>query len=359
MIKTGLQNEQIISELLVSGSQAIDSKNTFGVYQFESKNTEDGIVSEQLVKPKYDNLELQRVVDTNIVELLPGQLPEFEETIPKYLYDAKQVEVDILVLENEDLSTQINSLEGTIVGLQTDLENLRIDLDNKDLLLAQAQNQSQQSNTKVVSSISELQNSIQRATAESVERTSLLAKNESLQGQILTYQKQLETATKQIEAAQAQIVNLNQTVNELNLRVAQANNTANTAQTALLEQTKKKKIICDMLYRQGFIPQHIWAADEAFGSMMLKTNKRVAMGYLIWATSVVKYFEKNPQYSKYLYIAVKPWSEHMAYIMGVLPTDNLIGKGLHFIGCQYSKLTYSIYKLKRNLSRNKFSLAWL
>lgn len=355
MKKTGLQNEQIISELLVSGSQAIDTKNDYGVYLFEERNTEDGIVSERLVKPKYDNQELQRVVDTNIVELLPGQVEQFDETVPKYLYDAKQVEVDILVLENEDLSSKITALEGTIVGLETDLQNIRIDLDNKDLLLAQAQNQSQQSNTKVVSSISELQNSIQRATAESVERTSLLAKNEALQSKIVTYEKQLETATKEIQTAQTTITSLNQTVNGLNNSLA-----SSQSQLAKLTATlASKKIICDMLYRQGFIPEHIWEADERFGSIMARKNKTISIGYLIWATPVVAYFKKNPQYSKYLYILVKPWSEHMAYTMGVLPKDNLIGKGLHFMGCQYSKLTYHYYRLKRNLSRNKFSLAWL
>ena len=114
-----------------------------------------------------------------------------------------------------------------------------------------------------------------------------------------------------------------------------------------------------MLYEQGFIPQHIWAADEAFGEMMLKENRQVAMGYLMWAQSVVDYFTKNPQYSKYLYVAVKPWSEHMAHLMGVLPNDNLIGKGLHFIGCQYSLLVYNVVKLKRKYKKKKLSLGWL
>ena len=114
-----------------------------------------------------------------------------------------------------------------------------------------------------------------------------------------------------------------------------------------------------MLYEQGFIPQHIWAADEAFGEMMLKENRQVAMGYLMWAQSVVDYFTKNPQYSKYLYVAVKPWSEHMAHLMGVLPNDNLIGKGLHFIGCKYSLLVYNAVKLKRKYKKKKLSLGWL
>jgi hypothetical protein len=79
----------------------------------------------------------------------------------------------------------------------------------------------------------------------------------------------------------------------------------------------------------------------------------------MWAQSVVDYFTKNSQYSKYLYVAVKPWSEHMAHIMGVLPNDNLIGNGLHFIGCQYSLLVYKSVKLSRKYKKKKLSLGWL
>jgi len=239
MAKTGLQNEQIISELLVNGSQAIDTKNEFGVYLFEERNVEDGIVSEKLVKPKYDKDELQRAIDTNITELLPGIPSTNNETVPKYLYDAKQAEVDMLVLDIEELQNQITSLEATITGLETDLENMRNDMDNKDLLLAQAQNQSQQSNAKVGSSISELQNSIQRATSEAVERTSLLAKNESLQAQIVTYQKQLDIAAKQIESAQTQLTNQNNTINSLTANSVRQGLILDIAQQTAIDASQK------------------------------------------------------------------------------------------------------------------------
>ena len=44
MAKTGLQNEQLISELLISGSNAITSKNPFGVHTFEQTNNEGEII---------------------------------------------------------------------------------------------------------------------------------------------------------------------------------------------------------------------------------------------------------------------------------------------------------------------------
>ena len=58
MAKTGLQNERLISELLVSGSSVITTKNPFGVHTFEQTNDTDGVISARLVKPKYNESEL-------------------------------------------------------------------------------------------------------------------------------------------------------------------------------------------------------------------------------------------------------------------------------------------------------------
>ena len=362
MIKTGLQNEEVISELLVSGSQVINTKNDFGVYMFEEKKTSDGVVFGKLQKPKYNETEVIKSIDTKIEELLPVEAPQLPETVLKFIYDAKVAEVADLTEDIIQLNNEISSLEGTISSLETELETIRIDMDNKDLLLAVAENNAQQSTTKVQSSIQELQNAIQRATAESVQRVSAYARNESLKGQVTLYEEQIGVATQQINALNGTIRDQNQTIFSKDIAIDDANRQNSALQTNLIRSTtanKKGKIICNMLYEQGFIPQHIWAADEAFGEMMLKENRHVAMGYLMWAQSVVDYFTKNSQYSKYLYVAVKPWSEHMAHIMGVLPNDNLIGKGLHFIGCQYSLIVYNVVKLKRKYKKKKLSLGWL
>jgi lambda repressor-like predicted transcriptional regulator len=360
MAKTGLQNEGVISELLVSGSQVINTKNDFGVYMFEEKETSDGVVFGKLQKPKYNEVEVEKSIDTKIIELLPTEVPQLPETVLKFIYDAKVAEVADLTEEIQQLNTEILSLEGIVTNLEIELETMRIDMDNKDLLLAVAENNAQQATTKVESSIQELQNAIQRATAESIQRVSAYARNESLKGQVMQYEEQLATSTKQINSLNTAILQQNGTIQAKDSSIDALSRDNSTLQTNLIKSVNnKKKIICNMLYEQGFIPQHIWAADEAFGEMMLKENRHVAMGYLMWAQSVVYYFTKNSQYSKYLYVAVKPWSEHMAHIMGVLPNDNLIGKGLHFVGCQYSLLVYNVVKLKRKYKKKKLSLAWL
>jgi len=111
------------------------------------------------------------------------------------------------------------------------------------------------------------------------------------------------------------------------------------------------KIICNLLYSQGFLSKEIWEADEKFGRLMIRKNKEVLFGYLTWAKPVVKFLTKNPQYSKYLYLVSKPWNEHMAYTMGVLPKDNKIGKIIHYIGSKFSILVYKLITSKRRKRR--------
>jgi len=359
MQKTGLQNEIYVDELVVSGSTKITTKNETGVYVFQESNTKDGVVFGKMQKPKYNKNEVEQSIDVIITELLPVIPPEVPETVLKSVYDALMEERNDLTKEVEKLNKDILNLQAIINSLEIVNESLQVELDSKNLSLAAAENQAFQANSQVQSTISELQNALQKATSEAIQRVSAFARNESLKGQVAQLEGQVKTATKQIES-------LNQTVSQQNTTIANkdseldGNRTLNSnLQNQIASNAKQKKIICNMLYEQGFIPQHIWAADEAFGEMMLKENRQVAMGYLMWAQSVVDYFTKNPQYSKYLYVAVKPWSEHMAHLMGVLPNDNLIGKGLHFIGCQYSLLVYNVVKLKRKYKKKKLSLGWL
>ena len=107
------------------------------------------------------------------------------------------------------------------------------------------------------------------------------------------------------------------------------------------------KILCNLFYNQGYLPKEIWEADEKFGRLMLRTNKEGLFGYLTWAKPIVNFLTKHPQYTKYFYSFSKPWSEHMAYRMGVLPKDNKLGKVIHYVGNKFSVLVYKLVTSKR------------
>ena len=342
LIKTGLRNEDKISELLVSGSLAIKTKNDFGVHVFSGSVATDGIVSGKLTKPKYNEVEVIKSIDTNIVELIPVEAPDLPPTILLTSYNQANQLIADLTLQVERLNNVTLDLASKVKELEIVTQSLAVEIDSRDLLLAVSQNQTQQANSKIESSIGSLQNSIQKATAESIQRVSLSARNTSLL-------QENALLGEQLTSAQAQIVNLNQTINQINTQL-------NTNQTQLIAAnqqltnatTKKKKIICNELYNQGFLPQHIWNADELYGEMMYKKDPRLVLGYMMWARNVVKYMKAKPQNTKWIYMMVKPWTEHMAYEVGTLPKDNWIGKLIHSVGKQYCYYVYDKQMSKRN-----------
>lgn len=348
MKKTGLKNELLVSELVSKGSLAINTKNQFGVHIFSGSIDNDGIISGKLSKPKYNKEELEKSIDTNIIELLPVLPPDLPDTVLRSVYNEALEQIEDLREEVRLLSNEVADLTAKVSELEIVTQSLRVELDGKDITVASIENQNRQSVEKVQSGILDLQNSIQKATAEAIQRVSLSARNELLD-------KQVTVLNEQLNASQEQIANLNNTINSLNGQITNlvsqtnsAQSQAAAAQQAALAQTKKKKIICNELYNQGFLPQHIWDADERYGEMMWDVDRRLVIGYNIWAKSVVEFMKKNPKYTKYIYLLVKPWTEYMAYEVGTLKKSNWLGKVIHFVGKQYSYMVYDNYISKRN-----------
>lgn len=114
------------------------------------------------------------------------------------------------------------------------------------------------------------------------------------------------------------------------------------------------KIICGELYRQGFLSEEVWEADQEFGKLLFKTHPRVMLGYTFWARKVVKYMRENPTHTKYLYRVFKPWTEQMAYTMGISNKYNIVGSVTQKIGFVYSLIVYNYYQIK--WKRFKFTI---
>lgn len=346
MIKSGLKNEGLISELLRSGSSAIKTKNEFGVHIFSGSIENDGIISGQLVKPKYNQQELIKALDTVIVELIDIEPPLAEPTILTSTFNEATKSVEDLTETVQALNETVLKLDGKIKELEIVTQSLAIELDSRDLNVAILENQLQSMASKIESSTIDLQNSIQKATAESIQRVSLAARN-------LSISQENDLLKEQLTSAQNQIINLGQTINQLNTQLNQNQTQLIQANQQLTNATtKKKKIICNELYNQGFLPQHIWDADERYGELMWNIDRRLVIGYGIWARRVVEFMRKNPKYTKYIYLLVKPWTEYMAYEVGTLKKKNWLGNVIHFFGKHYSYFVYDSYMSKRK------RLAW-
>lgn len=129
------------------------------------------------------------------------------------------------------------------------------------------------------------------------------------------------------------------------------------------------KIICAKLYEFGLMDSNIWAADQAYGRWLRQKDKAVYRGYVRWARIVTAWMDgKGPDYMFWIKDADKrsvaqkaaitkmaidigtPWSEHMAWLMGARPQDNLRGNVLMTIGkpiCRFVDM------LPRNNKRNR------
>jgi hypothetical protein len=129
------------------------------------------------------------------------------------------------------------------------------------------------------------------------------------------------------------------------------------------------KIVCAKLFDLGMMSHNIWAADQAYGQMLRKTDKSVYRGYIRWARIVTAWMEgKGPDFMVWIkdkeqrqkaqqkaMISMankigQPWSQHMAYLMGAVDRDNAMGRVLMNIGrpiCRVVDMIPRIAKSKR------------
>ncbi len=94
------------------------------------------------------------------------------------------------------------------------------------------------------------------------------------------------------------------------------------------------KIICNELYRQGYMPKHIWEADERFGATL---DARTLEGYHRWAEPWVRVMQRSRLATRLTWTVAKPWAEHMAFRMRAVEEDNPLGRAMMKIGLPLCK----------------------
>ena len=98
------------------------------------------------------------------------------------------------------------------------------------------------------------------------------------------------------------------------------------------------KVICSELHRQGLMAPDIYAADEEFGRAMRRDNPDVMSGYLLWAEPIVRLMRRSPTATRIVSWLARPWSEAMAYDMGVRESDNFVGRRMMRVGISACRL---------------------
>ena len=113
--------------------------------------------------------------------------------------------------------------------------------------------------------------------------------------------------------------------------------------------------------------ENIWAADQRYGRWLRKNDKSVYRGYVRWARIVTAWMDgKGPdfmvwikdkderqkaQQAAMISMANKigqPWSQHMAYLMGAVEHDNLMGHILMSIGRPICKVVDMLPRVSKS-----------
>ena len=197
-IKTGLQNEAKVKDILISGSGVINTRNEFGVHTFSDQSPADGILVSKLTKPLYNIPEIVKSLDVTITELIPSEVAAGPATVLKTVYDSALNEIELRDATISSLNRNILTLNSKIGQLESVTQSLLIDLDNQKLLVANADNQNAITSTRIRSGIVDLQNAIQKGTSEAIQRVSLLA-------QIASLKKENDTVKQELYGKQAKV----------------------------------------------------------------------------------------------------------------------------------------------------------
>jgi len=190
--------------LKVSGSAAV-TKNEFGVTVVEESNPASSLIFKNLTKPKYDEVELLKAIDVEVIELKPNIPTTNLDLVPRPLYNEQvelvedlRLEVQKLTITISDLRTQIITLEARV---QTEINN-RLSIEQTNDALA---NQIDTMTNTINDFSNQISTSLQKSVDESILRASLQSQKTGFKAQIEALIQQINSLNAIIEGLQAQL----------------------------------------------------------------------------------------------------------------------------------------------------------
>lgn len=203
------------------------------LYGYISEQEMDGgIVGGKLIRPKYDNIELEKSIDTRIFELIPNAPAPRPDTVPRPVYEDALEQIDDLTETVEELNTEVSNLNSTISELEIINDSLRVEADNERLKANIANDQRDISNAQVAETTIDLQNAIQNSINEAIQRVSLTARNEALAQENESLREQLFGLSAQTAEGAKSGANNNFTVKVTNPKNSDADIYTSTSHNA-------------------------------------------------------------------------------------------------------------------------------
>jgi hypothetical protein len=198
------KDKQLESILSVSGS-AVVNKNDYGVTIVDSINPASSLIFKNLSKPKYDETELVKAIDVDVIELKPNIPTPNLNLIPKPLYDEQVLLVEDLRKQVERLNTIVLDLNAQITTLQSQVQteiNNRLSIEQTNDLLV---NQIDTLSNTINDFSNQISTSLQKSVDESILRASLQSQKTGFKAQIEALIQQINSLNAIIEGLQAQL----------------------------------------------------------------------------------------------------------------------------------------------------------
>jgi len=324
----------------------------------EKQESFSGEISDRVERAKYNEEELIKAIDTDVDELIKKGDKALPKVISKKAFKRLQ---QLFKQAREELGRTQTELREQI-AISTSLETqLNAANERASAAIAQQtvlQRELEAANERYASLLIDFQNALSKGIQEGVERVSIEGQLRGLQAEKETLKEVVASYQDQLKTAQDQIATLNQNIIQLQTEVSQAQRDAIKANQAASTAASNSggKIICNELYKQGYLPEEIWDADERWGAKRFITDPKLVVGYQMWARKVVKFMRKNPQWTPVIYFLCKPWTEWMAYDIGILPKNNLRGQFTQWVGRYFSYWVFDMYGGKRLLDKYNYKL---
>ena len=250
-----LDNKFRVSELAQSGSRAIISEDPISkTHTFIDGSTtivsqsatepyehiegeRDGELTNYIEKPKYDETQLKKAVDTVIDELIVPPPPPSPPVVPKPVYDDLLERYNQAIADLAEANNTIRQLQAQIAQLQGQIQSLLSQLDAAQVARAIAENQLQQQASAFGELTGKFSQAIIKGTKEASARVSL--------------QAQVEGLTAQKDTLREQILQLRQIVASLQGQVAAQLDILDTQQDAARQREEDAKQQLEDLKKQS------------------------------------------------------------------------------------------------------------